>query len=229
MRFHYGCAHPVLKDIEDAYVTAAGPDWLRDEHEARTSIVLGDPGSGLDWLDYRELWQVLAALAVAGGTIFGAFCLSFFTPTVGLGCRSGAYLIFVLVALTLLLFEMFTWWVVDARKERLRQLAGRWARRNAATPRHDEAARRKAISRERRREEFANVVFYVPRAFARGLSVISPPRLVETFEQMADVWRHKSTPTKLEYAILRPMEGINATWLVSMLSSSFTACTLTTD
>lgn len=34
-----------------------------------------------------------------------------FTPTVGLGCRSGGYLIYLLIALFLLTTELFTWWL----------------------------------------------------------------------------------------------------------------------
>lgn len=70
-RWHYGCAHPILKDIERAYIAGKGRDWLRHEREARTLLVLGDVSGGLDWLDYRELWQVAAAGVIVGGTIFG--------------------------------------------------------------------------------------------------------------------------------------------------------------
>lgn len=34
-----------------------------------------------------------------------------FTPTVGLGCRSSGYLIYLLIALLLLITELSTWWL----------------------------------------------------------------------------------------------------------------------
>lgn len=106
-RYHYGAAHPILTDIEKAYIASEGRDWLRSEDEARRKLVLGDVNEGgLDWLDPRELWQVLSAVIIVGGSILGAFVLSFFTPTVGLGCRSGGYMIFGVTAFGLLVVEM---------------------------------------------------------------------------------------------------------------------------
>lgn len=88
-RWHYGAAHPIITDIERAYIAGHGRDWLASEEEARTSLVLGVVSGGLDWFDLRELWQVLSAVIIVAGTVLGAFVLSFYTPTVGLGCRSG--------------------------------------------------------------------------------------------------------------------------------------------
>lgn len=54
--WHYGAAHGILCDIEDAYVAREGRHWLRNEKRARTFLVLGKREGALDWLDYRELW-----------------------------------------------------------------------------------------------------------------------------------------------------------------------------
>lgn len=113
-RFHYGVAHPILTDIERAYIVDKGRNWLENEAEARTRLVLGDKFGGLNWLDPRELWQVLSAVVIVGGTILGAFFLSYFTPTVGVGCRSGGYFVFGSVSLGLLVVEMLCWWAFDA-------------------------------------------------------------------------------------------------------------------
>lgn len=106
VRYHYGAAHPILTDVERAYIAGEGRDWLHAEQEARLKLVLGDEQGGLDWFDFRELWQVASAILIVEGSILGAFVLSYFTPTVGLGCRSGGYMIFGMVSFILLLAEM---------------------------------------------------------------------------------------------------------------------------
>ncbi|KXL48574.1 hypothetical protein M433DRAFT_56739 [Acidomyces richmondensis BFW] len=105
-RWHYGAAHPILCDIEDAYVAGHGRHWLQNEARARTFLVLGKRTGGLDWLDYREFWQIAAATMCVCATILGAWILSFNTPTVGLGCRSGGYTVFAVTAVFLLFTEM---------------------------------------------------------------------------------------------------------------------------
>ena len=56
---------------------------------------------------------MLASILIIGGTSVGAFVLSFNTPTVGLGCRTGGYLIFFVVALVLLIAEIVVWWLTS--------------------------------------------------------------------------------------------------------------------
>lgn len=113
VRWHYGAAHPILSDIENAYIAEHGRNWLQNEEEARTNLVLGPVDEGLVWFDFRELWQISAAIAIVVGTVAGAFILSFFTPTVGLGCRSGGYLVFVTISFGLLIAELLVWWLVS--------------------------------------------------------------------------------------------------------------------
>ncbi|OCK77644.1 hypothetical protein K432DRAFT_407131 [Lepidopterella palustris CBS 459.81] len=110
--WHYGAAHPILSDIEGCYIARRGRNWLDNEEEARTNLVMGpvDEG-GLLWFDLRELWQILSSVLIVTFTIAGAFILSFFTPTVGLGCRSGGYLIFTCLTFGLLVLELIVWWV----------------------------------------------------------------------------------------------------------------------
>ncbi|KAI4677090.1 uncharacterized protein J4E88_006897 [Alternaria novae-zelandiae] len=110
VRWHYGAAHAILCDIEDCYIQKKGRDWLAIEHEARAYLVLGAVNDeGLVWFDFREFWQIFSAIVIVGGSCGGAFILSYFTPTIGLGCRSGGYTIFFSVATGLLIVEMAVW------------------------------------------------------------------------------------------------------------------------
>jgi hypothetical protein len=108
-RWHYGAGHPILSDIENCYVAEHGRNWLANEEEARASIVLGSPGRGLFWFDFRESWQILSAMVIVGGSCLGGFIVSYFTPTVGLGCRSRGYLVYAIVATTLVFMEFLVW------------------------------------------------------------------------------------------------------------------------
>ena len=121
IRWHYGVAHPILAGIEDAYVAEHGRNWLENAEEARTSFVRGpEEANDLFWFDFRELWQILGAILIVVGSAGGAFIISYWTPTVGLGCRSGGYMIFVVNAMSLLTFEMIAWWCVPGMVNRQR-------------------------------------------------------------------------------------------------------------
>jgi hypothetical protein len=109
VRFHYGAAHAILIDIEKAYIADHGRNWLADEHEARMNLMLGHVDHGLVWFDGRQFWQIFAAVVIVVGTGIGAFILSYFTPTVGLGCRSGGFMVFGVVSFALLLAELLIW------------------------------------------------------------------------------------------------------------------------
>jgi hypothetical protein len=87
VRWHYGAAHPILSDLENAYIAEHGRGWLQNEAQARKNIVLGPFGEGMIWFDWREGWQIASAVMIVTATIFGAFTLSYYTPTVGLGCK----------------------------------------------------------------------------------------------------------------------------------------------
>ncbi|KAH9818569.1 hypothetical protein Tdes44962_MAKER05334 [Teratosphaeria destructans] len=211
VRWHYGAAHPILCDIEDAYIAEAGRHWLRNEAQARTFLVLGKRTGGLDWLDYRELWQVAGACFCVCGTVFGAWVLSFFTPTVGLGCRSGGYTVFLGAALGLLLVEMALWWHFDANKSNLRE----WRRR--ATGIGPNTARimrfglhvRRSIDSATSRCASAvgsTIDAVLPRRWASRLRAIMA-LLVVGFTDL--------TPQKRwDYFFFRPLEAANAVYLL---------------
>ncbi|KAF2219618.1 hypothetical protein BDZ85DRAFT_38578 [Elsinoe ampelina] len=116
-RWHYGVAHPILSTMEEAWVGSQEGkppgvrNWLIDEDVARVNIVLGNTRNrhGFIWWDYRELWQISAAFLIVCLSCFSAFVLSYNTPTVGLGCRSGGYMIFVIISCLLLIVELVAW------------------------------------------------------------------------------------------------------------------------
>ena len=120
LKFHYGIANPILTGIEEAYVAQKGRAWLgaapAELHQARTSLVLGpQQGTALEGLNYwdpRGIWEVICAIGVVGGPVIGAFVISYFTPTVGFGCRSGGYTIFFMIAFGEAMFEGLVWWFI---------------------------------------------------------------------------------------------------------------------
>ncbi|KAJ8106810.1 hypothetical protein OPT61_g9296 [Boeremia exigua] len=116
-RFHYGAAYAILIDIEKAYITEHGRNWFGDAREARAALVLGQVDQGCTWFDGRQLWTVLASVVLVGGTSVGGFVLSFNTPTVGLGCRTGGYVIFFVIALVLLIAEIAVWWLTSPLRD----------------------------------------------------------------------------------------------------------------
>lgn len=123
VRWHYGAAHPILSDIEKCYIAAKGRNWLQDAKAARAQLVLGTVGEGLVWFDFEELWQMTGAVIIVVGTCLGAFILSYFTPTVGLGCRSGGYIVFATISLGLFLCELLTWRLSSPHhKERMKHI-----------------------------------------------------------------------------------------------------------
>ena len=110
--FHYGVAHPLLAGIETKFIASYGRDWLRHAYAARLAIVVGSRNlNGLKMFDPRMAWQISFALFIVCGCVFAAFIISWFTPTVGLGCRSGGYLVYVVIALSLLMIELLVWFL----------------------------------------------------------------------------------------------------------------------
>ncbi|KAL8788935.1 MAG: hypothetical protein Q9195_007050 [Heterodermia aff. obscurata] len=87
--WHYGVAHPLLAGIESKFMADYGRDWLNEGYAARLAIVVGSRNvNGLKMFDARMVWQILASIFIVGGSAGGAFVISYYTPTVGLGCRT---------------------------------------------------------------------------------------------------------------------------------------------
>lgn len=209
VRWHYGVAHPVLAGIETTFMAAAGRNWLRDVEGARTAMVLGPKGTaGLRCFDFRMLWQIISAAQVVGGTAGGAFILSceknFFrtltvtnrgpdyTPTVGLGCRSGGYLIFIVIALGIFSAELLVWWFIPDGTT-----SPRWIRKHMPGDFVSYCART-----ERR----------LSRADSNSWGLILLTRLrVRKILRWLDALTFRD---RLEIFVLNPSEAVNSIWLI---------------
>ena len=77
VRWHYGVAHSILAGIESSFMASHGRDWLREADAARTAMVRGSGNiHGLQWFDFRMVWQIISAVIIVAGTAGGAFILS---------------------------------------------------------------------------------------------------------------------------------------------------------
>ncbi|RPA85242.1 hypothetical protein BJ508DRAFT_412033 [Ascobolus immersus RN42] len=57
----------------------------------------------------EDLWQLTFSIVLVLLPVYGAFTISYHTPTVGLGCRSGSYMIYSVLACTALAIEIVGW------------------------------------------------------------------------------------------------------------------------
>ena len=230
VRWHYGAAHPILSDIEDCYIAEKGRNWLADERDARSNLVLGHVNEeGLMWFDIREFWQVTSAIIIVGGSCGGAFILSYFTPTVGLGCRSGGYTIFFCIALGLMFVEMTVWLVTSPYEVKVPWLV--WIlnrlRNNATFNRWEGNAQEKWRTLQRRASSFS---LKTENRFIRFIGWLAqlPPwkdkramrrRATDNLEEKFRRVKRMSTSRKWEMFFFRPVEIFNTIWLVSVYSS----------
>jgi hypothetical protein len=226
VRWHYGAAHPILSDIEDCYIAKIGRNWLADEKDARSNLVLGTINDeGLMWFDIREFWQVGSAIIIVGGSCGGAFILSFFTPTVGLGCRSGGYTIFFSISLGLMIIEMTVWLIISPYKMRIPWLVRLmdYLRRNATFNQWENNTRERWASLGRRassfqletESKFAGFIGWMVHAVPGKDKRARRRRAISSMEERFHALRILSTQRKWELFFFRPVEAFNTIWLVS--------------
>jgi hypothetical protein len=226
VRWHYGAAHPILSDIEDCYIAHKGRNWLADERDARMNLVLGTVNDeGLMWFDIREFWQILSAVIIVGGSCGGAFILSYFTPTVGLGCRSGGYTIFFSISLGLMIVEMAVWLVTSPYEMRVPWLV--WLvnqlRRSERFCRWELSAQARVSAVKRRASSFGLKTENKVIEGMVWLAMIVPgvnkrmrkTRVKKRLEERAHGLRELSTQKRWERFFFRPVELFNTIWLVS--------------
>jgi len=108
-RWHYGVANAILAGLEDQFIKQHGRNWLAVTN-FRDHLVKPAKSPGIYFFDLRELWHVASSGLVIVGTMFGAFILSYFTPPIGIGCRSGGYTIFCCMVTISFVIEMVAWW-----------------------------------------------------------------------------------------------------------------------
>lgn len=224
IRWHYGAAHPILSDIENCYIAEKGRNWLADEEEARLKLVLGPTrDDGLVWFDIREFWQVGSAIGIVAGSCGGAFTLSYFTPTVGLGCRSGGYTIFFIIALGLLFVEMTVWLVLSPYKMEVRWLQTNATFNNLGDEVEDRwrALNERALNFSLRTEElFTHFAVWVALLYPWKDERAVRGRVKGAIASIFDTLRKMSPQRKWEVFFFRPVETFNALWLVSPTRTS---------
>jgi hypothetical protein len=226
VRWHYGAAHPIISDIEDCYIAAKGRNWLANEQEARASLVLGPINDeGLVWFDIREFWQVLSAVIIVAGSCGGAFCLSYFTPTVGLGCRSGGYTIFFGAALGLLIVEMTVWLFLSPYefKAPLLNRAETRLHSHATYNRWEDGAQNRWGKLKRRASGLLNATgsFFIH--CATTIALLTPSKdkdavktsVESACKRMREDFGNMPPQRRWELLFFRPIESCNTIWLVS--------------
>ncbi|KAE9366555.1 hypothetical protein N431DRAFT_417354 [Stipitochalara longipes BDJ] len=126
-RWHYGVANAILAGLEDEFIKQYGRNWLSLDN-ARDRLAKPGKSPGIYFFDLRELWHVASSGLVIVGTMFGAFILSYFTPPIGIGCRSGGYTIFCCLATLSFVVEMVVWWWTSKHTNDEFREQEKWAR-----------------------------------------------------------------------------------------------------
>lgn len=97
-RWHYGVAHPILSMLERYPERIQRPvDWARVAKGCVDDNWLGYENRTFS-INYFNKWEfvhMLAAWLTLGMSVLGAWYISYNTPTVGLGCRSFSYVMFL--------------------------------------------------------------------------------------------------------------------------------------
>lgn len=192
--------------------------------------------------DGRQLWQVLGAIFLVGGTSAGAFILSYNTPTVGLGCRTGGYMIFFVVAFVLLLAEIVVWWLTSPlrKHDRFQEVYSRHVANGPLhRPKHTSlpglAASRTFLSRLLRWIE--NAVIYIALPTIR--IVPSKRKKVTLHATEVSIREHFATLQNLttrnwlQRAFFTPVEFFNMVWACYLIFAqtigAFNNCTCMTS
>jgi hypothetical protein len=228
-RFHYGAAHAILIDIEKAYVHKHGRGWLsRDEHAARSSLVLGQVDHGFVWFDGRQLWQIINSVMIVIGTSSGAFIIVYFTPTVGLGCRTGGFMIFVIIAFTLLVSELFVWALTSPIRKKEVNLLVQQRSRNSTDSVIGEL---KKVTFPGLAESKATLSWFLTSVGNLAVSVaVFPSKIIPMKQRKARIRRvenavrrhfaslqNLTTRQWTERSFFTPIEFINMVWLCYMI------------
>lgn len=227
VRWHYGAAHAILSDIENCYVAERGRNWLANEAEARASLVTGPSNDeGLVWFDVREFWQVSSAIIIVAASCGGAFILSFFTPTVGLGCRSGGYTVFFTISLGLLIVEMAVWFWLSPQQVEWCIVAGARERFNSNTTLTNWAggARRHwVVFKEPILRFFDRIKSLASKRLQRNTPLgswrVQPAATMGTTISLESIAARRRLQRRWELLFFRPAEVINTIWLVYIVLS----------
>lgn len=113
-RWHYGIAHSILSNLErNLDANERNGRQLHRVYWAGNFVLLraGNqvPYRELWTFDLIEIWQMSTAGLIVTLSAFGAFCISYHTPTVGLGCRSGGYMVYGVLVAGCFFFDLLGW------------------------------------------------------------------------------------------------------------------------
>ncbi|CUS13983.1 unnamed protein product, partial [Tuber aestivum] len=119
VHWHCGAASSILCTLEG--LPDMGRGWL-DIYENDHELTIA-PSQRWQMIASSQGWQMTASFTLVCSCIIGAFILSYFTPTVGLGCRSAGYMIFGLNSFVCLFIEIGAWVFLPMGR---RREAARW-------------------------------------------------------------------------------------------------------
>lgn len=116
--WHYGVAYPIIEGLKKDGIIDARRGWSYSSN-CRAKLISTANWNQDDRLhswDLREWWQVLASLFMVWTSMLGGFLIGYFTPTVGLGCRSLGYLVYSVNCTGQGMIEMIVWAVTPHSK-----------------------------------------------------------------------------------------------------------------
>ena len=108
-----------------------------------------------------------------------------FTPTVGLGCRSGGYTIYIVIALASFAIELIVWWSTSQDSVR---------------------------SRVRRYSVENPWMLALSKTFSRGDHDARAVRAQHSIQRRFSWLTETPIHVKIEYFLLRPLDLVNSTW-----------------
>jgi hypothetical protein len=116
--WHYGVTHPVIQGLKKDGIMDPRRGWLYDPDARAKLIRIANPErkDRLHSFDLREFWQISMSIFAVWGSCISAFIISYFTPTVGLGCRALGYIVFATNCSGQLLIEMIIWYLTPHNK-----------------------------------------------------------------------------------------------------------------
>lgn len=124
-RWFRGVAPSMMADTEEHYIAEAGRGWLLKEEKAMEALLLPPARQRRSAFNLDAFGQSIAALTIVVVCTASAILISYHTPTVGLGCETSGYIIFISLTAALALLETCIWNFTDSHNTSFRAWAGR--------------------------------------------------------------------------------------------------------
>lgn len=191
-RWFRGAAPSIMADSEEHYIADAGRGWLLREEKAMEALLLPQPRQRRGAFYPDAFGQSIAAMTIVFGCAVSAILIAYFTPTVGLGCRSGSYTLLLCMTGAVALFEACMWSLADSQNASLLRWAG-WILAFG---------------------EVVNTIWTVYISFAQTLGVY------ESCECQTNSWGLPGTYIDMTHRESAPSEQILAYWLTGTILAS---------